>query len=257
MDPTLPRGTDNAVERMLRALAELLFPPRDGGGGGAHGALPPLLVGLTFVSGLVDAVGFVGFDRVFVANMTGNVALLGFALAGDRQLSAAASLMALAAFAAGAATAGRMRRDRPAARLFGPLVAVQAVLVAGALAVSSAGAGPLPSVGLLALAMGVQNAVVHRLALPDLTTTVVTRTLTGLAADRWGPAARRRLVSLGALFCGALSGGLLTLRHGPWAALALTIALLAGIALAGGAAGVPTDGPDGGSAGPVNGRRDG
>ncbi|MFK0257854.1 YoaK family protein [Streptomyces sp. NPDC090445] len=231
------------MERILRALARLLFPSREGGGAGAHGVLPPLLVGLTFVSGLVDAVSFIGLDQVFVANMTGNVALLGFALAGDRQFSAAASLLALAAFTAGAAAAGRSRRGRPGGRLFAPLVAVQAALVAGALAVSAAGAGQLPAVGLLALGMGVQNAVVHRLAVPDLTTTVVTRTLTGLAADPWGPAARRRLVSLAALFCGALAGALLTLHHGPWAALAPAFALLAGIAVAGRAAAAPAGGP--------------
>ncbi|MEU2393845.1 YoaK family protein [Streptomyces sp. NPDC007369] len=228
---------------MLRALGGRLFPPREGGGGGAHGVLPPLLIGLTFVSGLVDAVSFIGLDQVFVANMTGNVVLLGFALAGDRQFSAAASLLALAAFTAGAAAAGRTRRGRPAGRLFGPLVAVQAVLVAGALAVSAAGAGRLPAVGLLALGMGVQNALVHRLAVPDLTTTVVTRTLTGLAADRRGPAALRRLVSVAALFCGALAGALLTLQHGPWAALALTAGLLGWTAVAGRAAAAPPGGP--------------
>ncbi|MGW4683848.1 YoaK family protein [Streptomyces sp. NPDC004244] len=243
MDPTLPRGTDNTVERMLRALGGWLFPPREGGGGGAHGVLPPLLIGLTFVSGLVDAVSFIGLDQVFVANMTGNVVLLGFALAGDREFSAAASLLALAAFTAGAAAAGRIRRDHPAGRLFGPLVAAQAVLVAGALAVSAAGAGRLPAVGLLAFSMGMQNAVVHRLAVPDLTTTVVTRTLTGLAADRRGPAAVRRLVSVAALFCGALAGAVLTLHHGPGAALALTAGLLGWIAATGRAAARPAGGP--------------
>jgi hypothetical protein len=40
------------------------------------------LMVLTFITGLVDAVSYIGFGRVFVANMTGNVVLLGFAAAG-------------------------------------------------------------------------------------------------------------------------------------------------------------------------------
>ncbi|MFD3696290.1 YoaK family protein [Streptomyces sp. NPDC058646] len=228
---------------VLRPLAALLFPrgadgpPAAGGqrtGGGQHGVLPPLLVVLTFVSGLVDAVSFLGLDHVFVANMTGNVAFLGFALAGDRELSASASLLALGAFLAGATAAGRLRRDREARWVFGPLVAVQALLVAGALVATSAGrAGQSAVVALLALGMGLQNAVVHRLAVPDLTTTVVTRTLTGLAADPWGAASVRRLVSVGSLLCGALAGGLLMLGHGARWALLTAVVLLVGVAVLG------------------------
>ncbi|MET9843797.1 DUF1275 family protein [Streptomyces ossamyceticus] len=65
--------------------------------------------------------------------------------------------------------------------------------------------------------MGLQNAVVRRLGVPDLTTTVLTLTLTGLAADSTpagGPAPRpgRRILSVLAMFLGALAGALL-LRH--------------------------------------------
>jgi len=41
----------------------------------------------------------------------------------------------------------------------------------------------LTLVGMLAVAMGAQNAVARRLAVPDLTTTVLTLTVTGLVAD--------------------------------------------------------------------------
>ncbi|GAA4955443.1 hypothetical protein GCM10023238_22610 [Streptomyces heliomycini] len=37
---------------------------------------------LTVVTGLIDAVSYMALGRVFVANMTGNVVFLGFALAG-------------------------------------------------------------------------------------------------------------------------------------------------------------------------------
>jgi uncharacterized membrane protein YoaK (UPF0700 family) len=40
------------------------------------------LMALTAVSGLVDAVSYLGLGHVFTANMTGNVVVLGFAAAG-------------------------------------------------------------------------------------------------------------------------------------------------------------------------------
>src|SRR5450759_2825627 len=67
-----------------------------------------LLVGMTVVTGLVDAVSYLALGRVFVANMTGNVVFLGFAWAGDASLSAAASLLALAAFLLGALAGGEL-----------------------------------------------------------------------------------------------------------------------------------------------------
>ncbi|MET9886632.1 YoaK family protein [Streptomyces sp. NPDC006430] len=218
---------------ILRPLAALLFPPEPESGNAPHGTLPPLLVALTFVSGVVDAVSFLSLDHVFVANMTGNVVLLGFALAGDGELSVVASLLALFGFLSGAFTAGRLRLGREPARMFAPLVAAQAVLVATALALTASNAGRLPAVVLLALGMGLQNSVVFRLAVPDLTTGVVTRALTGLAASAWDHAAVRRLVSVMVLFCGALTGGLLTLHHGSAWALALTVVLLVWTAVAG------------------------
>lgn len=175
--------------------------------GHRYARLAPLLLVLTFVSGLVDAASFLGLGRVFVANMTGNVVFLGFALSGVAQLSALASVVALTGFLAGAVAGGSWRRDVEAGRLFAPLVAVQALLAAFALAAEMAGGGRYAVLVPLACGMGLQNAVVHRLGLPDLTTTVMTRTLTGLAADRPGRATVRRGVSVTALAAGALSGG--------------------------------------------------
>src|SRR5262245_37469433 len=66
------------------------------------------LIALTFFTGVIDAVSFLGLGRVFTANMTGNVVLLGFAAAGVPGLSVARSLAALAAFFIGAAAGGRL-----------------------------------------------------------------------------------------------------------------------------------------------------
>ena len=84
---------------------------------------------------------------------------------------------------------------------------------------------------LLAFAMGLQNATARSLAIPDLTTTVLTLTLTGLAADSkpaggTNPRMGRRLLATGAMLFGAAIGALLVLQLGVAAALALTFTLL-------------------------------
>ncbi|WP_037605490.1 YoaK family protein [Streptacidiphilus rugosus] len=200
--------------------------------GHRHASLAPLLLALTFVGGVVDAVSFLSLGRVFVANMTGNVAFLGFALAGFTALSATASLAALAAFMAGSAVVGRAWPQRfEGAGLLAQVVGVQLVLVGVALA-CQAGTGRRYAVLLpLALGMGMQNGVVHRLAVPDLTTTVVTRTLAGLAADPWRPAGLRRVLSVVCLFLGALAGALINQAFGPSWTLAVSLPPLAAIAL--------------------------
>ncbi|HEY5015850.1 MAG TPA: DUF1275 family protein [Streptosporangiaceae bacterium] len=87
-------------------------PVRRGGVAGsliAHprfGPLPGLLLILTAVTGVVDAVSILSLGRVFVANMTGNVVFAGFAVVGAPGFSLSASLFALAGFLAGAAAGG-------------------------------------------------------------------------------------------------------------------------------------------------------
>src|SRR5207237_9721773 len=64
------------------------------------------LLGLTAVTGVVDAVSFLGLGHIFTANMTGNVVFLGFALGGGTGVSVARSLTALSAFACGGVCGG-------------------------------------------------------------------------------------------------------------------------------------------------------
>ncbi|MGW6553748.1 YoaK family protein [Streptomyces sp. NPDC055051] len=186
----------------------------------------PLLFVLTFVSGLVDAASFLGLGRVFVANMTGNVVFLGFALAGAAQLSVAASAVALLGFLTGAFAGGAWRRETEPARIVAPLAAIQALLLAAALVCQTAGWGRYAVLVPLACGMGVQNALVHRLGVPDLTTTVMTRTLTGLAVDRPGSATMRRAVSVVTLAAGACTGGVLHARLGAEGVLAVALCLV-------------------------------
>ncbi len=163
---------------------------------------------------------------------------VGFALAGAAGFSLAASLSALAAFLVGAAIGGAAadrlgaHRGRLLARVAaGELGLVLAALAAAAIAGPSLGqAARIAIAALTALAMGAQNAAVRQLKVFDLTTTVLTMTLTGIAADIRGRetfAIVRRLLAVGAMLAGAVAGALLVLNVGNVAALGLAAALLA------------------------------
>ncbi|MFG2356312.1 YoaK family protein [Streptomyces sp. NPDC048521] len=221
------------MRRLLTDAARTLVPPA----GDRHGPLPPLMLALTVVTGLVDAVSYLALGHVFVANMTGNVVFLGFALAGAANLSALASVVSLAAFLAGALAGGRLGTRFAAHRghLLRTATGVQAVLVAVTVAVAAWTGGRVTTgvqytlIVFLGLGMGLQNAVARRLGVPDLTTTVLTLTLTGLAADSSAaggetPRPGRRILSVLAMFTGALAGALLIL-HGH-VVLTLGLALL-------------------------------
>ena len=190
-----------------------------------HGPLPPLLLAMTLVTGLVDAFSYLLLGHVFVANMTGNVVLLGFALVGAPGFSIAASLLAVAAFSLGAVVGGKvgtlLGQDR--GRLFRTTASIQAVFLACTVALAAAGGNPVPDayryslIIVLAVAMGIQNATARRLAVPDLTTTVLTLTMTGLAADSaiaggQGSRAGRRLMAVAAMLIGAVVGAALVVN---------------------------------------------
>ena len=187
------------------------------------------LMALTFATGLIDAVSYLGLGHVFTANMTGNIVLLGFAAVGAPGLSVTRSLLALGGFLVGAAVGGRLGTAvATATRRWWLLTAavIEAALIFAA-ALASLGfdiASVTPAsrlyavIVLTALAMGLRNATVRRLAVPDLTTTVLTLTLTGLAADSSlaggnNPRPLRRIFSVVAMFAGAAIGAIL-LRHG-------------------------------------------
>jgi uncharacterized membrane protein YoaK (UPF0700 family) len=229
---------------VLREVALTLRPPL----GDRHGPLVPMLVALTFLTGLVDAVSYLTLGHVFVANMTGNVVFLGFALAGASGLSAIASLIALAAFLFGALAGGWLgSREAHRGRLLRNANAGQAALIALALVIALVAPEPLSEgvryglIVALALAMGVQNAAAQRLAVPELTTTVLTRTLTGIAAEASflggaGSQLGRRGLAVAMMLLGALAGAALALHVSVAATLALALALSTAVGLAANAA---------------------
>ena len=214
-----------------------------------HDLLPAALLALTFVTGIIDAVSFLGLGRVLTAPMTGNVLFLAFAVAGAPGFSIARTLTSMLAFLVGASIGGRLGVWMAATTRRRWLLTVsvsEAVLLLAAALVSiglDVGTATPPShlyavIVLTAVAMGLQTATVRRLAVPDLTTTVLTLTLTGLAADSSlaggkNPQLGRRVASILLMFAGAAIGVLL-LRLGLFLPLFLSGAcvLVAAIAYA-------------------------
>jgi uncharacterized membrane protein YoaK (UPF0700 family) len=158
---------------LLTEVRDTVVPGRDP----RHGPLPPLLVLMTMVTGLVDA------------------------------------------FAVGALAGGALktRLGGHRGRLLSATTAAQTVLLLAALVIAAVTANPVPAgyryslIVLLAVSMGAQNAAARALAVPDLTTTVLTLTITGIAADSGiaggtGSRAGRRLISVAAMLAGALAG---------------------------------------------------
>lgn len=190
-----------------------------------HDPLPLILVVLTVTTGLVDAVSVLGLGRIFTANMTGNVVFLGFAVAGVPGFSVARAAVSLVGFLVGAIIGGRLgvamaggSRRRwlltVAVVEAGLLFAAAWVAIGYDLDTATPVTGLYAMIVFTAVAMGLRNATVRRLAVPDLTTTVLTLTLTGIAADsalaggsnlRWG----YRLASVVSIFAGAAIGAVL------------------------------------------------
>ena len=204
--------------------------------------VPYTLLGMTAVTGLVDAVGFLSLGRVFTANMTGNVVILAFATAREPGLSIAYSLTALWLFLVGAIFGGRIMaragagsQIRFAAQAF--LLEVVFLAVASFCSIGyrsdllQHSFQPFALIALTALAMGTRNAAVRKLAIPDLTTTVLTLTITGIGADSSiangnNPRLARRVESVVAMFMGAALGAVI-IRYSVSAALWLGTAISA------------------------------
>jgi uncharacterized membrane protein YoaK (UPF0700 family) len=206
----------------------------------ADSILPYALLGMTAVTGLVDAVSFLSLGHVFTANMTGNIVLLAFASMGVPQVSLAGSITALLGFLAGAVVGGRIMAGESAVQQLSAASSVfvlEIVFLVGA-TLAALGYSVVSSphflqlyamIAFTAIAMGMRNAAVRKLAVPDLTTTVLTLTITGIAADSSlargaNPRLQRRIAAVVAMFAGAALGSI-TLRHSVFMALAFSVVL--------------------------------
>lgn len=194
-----------------------------------------LMLTLTFSTGIIDALGYLGLDRVFTANMTGNVVILGMGLMGADGLPVLGPLLALCGFLLGAGATGGWLRHIP--RGWGHRSTLLLLLVGG----GAVGIGvalllwrePDPAflhtvTGGLGLIMGAQAATARKIAVADVTTVVITSTITGLAADaRWvggsGQRNPRRIAAVVLMLAGAAAG----------AGLLMWLSLGAGLVVAG------------------------
>lgn len=173
------------------------------------------LLALTFTTGMVDAASVLGLHRVFTGNMTGNLLLAGFAAAGAFEVSIASSLIAVAGFFSGAVIGARLVSSKKRIRHG---IAVELLLLIAALAVPPS--SERAELFLLAAALGLQSAVARRIAVPDLSTVVLTSTIVGIATDlgtlRTDFALLRRGFALAAMVAGAIAGALLVRNGVRW-----------------------------------------
>ena len=201
-----------------------------------------LMLALTFSTGVIDAVGYLGLDRVFTGNMTGNVVILGMALAGADDLPIVGPVIALLLFMLGALVAGRTLRPVAAgwsgrSTVLFAFVGLVILLAAVPMLVLDDPAEPikLAVTGALGLAMGLQAGAARHIGVKDVTTVVVTSTIVGLAFDsKFGGASgqqwKRRLGAVVLIGLGALVGALLLNVHiGLGMAVAAVITLVVAV----------------------------
>ena len=203
-----------------------------------------LMLALTFSTGVVDAIGYLGLDRVFTGNMTGNVVVLGMALVGGNGLPILGPLLALLGFLVGAATVGRGLRaeTEPWSRATTVVLGIVGVVVLAVGVVLDVADGParpleVTCTTLLGIAMGMQAAAARVVAVKDVTTVVVTSTLTGLAADSvlgagtaQGASLRRAAAVVLIIAGAALGAALLKVNDGAGLAVAGAVILVVAVA---------------------------
>lgn len=186
--------------------------------------LPRALLALTAITGIVDAVSFLGFGGLFTAFMTGNVLFVGFSVAGGIELSPAAPLTAIACFVVGVAigsgiglaTAPNWRR-----RFFASASTASVLLMTAGLV--GLGLHPVPGdppadhypvIALTATAMGVRTANMRQLG-SALNTTLITLTMVSFVMEffhgkgMFHPDQLPRFIAVAAVFVGGAVGTLL------------------------------------------------
>ena len=173
---------------------------------------------LAFVAGIVNVVGYLGFEHQAITHLTGTTSLLGAALARGEATAAGQLAAMIAAFVGGAMLSGLLVQDSVLrlGRRYGVALAFEAALLAAAVTLFERGsfAGPL----LAAVAIGLQNAMATTYSGAIVRTSHVSGMFTDLGitlghALRGLPVARRRLwlclVIIASFLAGGVAGALL------------------------------------------------
>lgn len=184
-----------------------------------------ILLGTTVVRGIVDAVGYMALGRVFTANMTGNIVFLGLATEGVQGLSFSRSLLALKFFGLGAVIGAGMTTWWDESRWAFRALSIQSFLLSVAAVISLGFAPPYAGnlfkvqsvIAATAAAMGFRYAIVRKLGGSDLTTSVLTLTIKGLAVDsvlkgRPDPRWLWQCAAILAMLSGAVAGAVMVRR---------------------------------------------
>jgi uncharacterized membrane protein YoaK (UPF0700 family) len=199
-----------------------------------------LLVLLTLTTGAVDASCFLHLGNVFSSVITGNLVLLALSAATQSASLASHSGTALAGYSVGVLIGAPIAARRATGEgPWPPSVTMTLLAECAVLAAFSAGwerAGPHPAgtaqlllIAGLAIAMGIQSAAVQQLG--GMSTTYLTGTLTAVVADLVTrdrrPGLARSIGVLLAIFCGAISGGLVAEHAAAWLPAVILTPLLA------------------------------
>ncbi|MGW6978226.1 YoaK family protein [Streptomyces sp. NPDC054932] len=191
--------------------------------------MPALMVALTAVTGVIEAVSLLALGPVFTAMQTGNVLFLAFGAARAGDLPTLPAGISLAAFVLGVFCGSHLEAVSEARGrrwfVIGLIVEAGLILVAAAAAWGLAPqyGSPTPRhlavTAVLALAMGLRNTTIMRANVPGVPTTLVTRSMTaflgGSAMGRdaiygYGTAGwTLRGLSVLAMFAGGVLGALL------------------------------------------------
>jgi uncharacterized membrane protein YoaK (UPF0700 family) len=196
---------------MLRRLAS----------GDAETSRDVLVVALTLVTGMTDAIGFLRLGGVFTSVMTGNMVLVGLFVAKANGSGVTHVAVALVAYVAGVLCGGRIApvpERAPALwpRRFSIALALEWAVLAvfdvcfEVLGTHPAGNDTVFLIAVNAVGLGVQSAAVLSLGVRGLSTTYLTGTLTNLLvrAEHHAPRQHtlRSVAILLALVVGALAG---------------------------------------------------
>ena len=181
------------------------------------------LLMLTFATGLVDAVSVLELGHVFVANMTGNIVFLGFWLAPRTVVDVTAALVAFVSFVTGAVLGGRLARhlDGSVRRWLAVTLASEVVMLLTLAILAGTGVldyrddTKLILIAGLAITFGVQNSTARQFGIQELSTTVLTTTISGIGFDSrlaggTGERSRLRIGIVLTLCAGAAAGATLT-----------------------------------------------
>lgn len=155
----------------------------------------PLAVALTAIAGYADTHVFLYVTRVFIANMSGNLVLLGIAIGEGRWTATARFVTAIVAFVVGIATASRVhdRRRRSGQQLRPDLVLIVEAGMLLFVMIWVAATGPDTDVGARiivypalvagAFAMGMQNAALLRVGAVAIATTYASGSVARLGSE--------------------------------------------------------------------------